>query len=277
MAAPDTSTDLHGAFDAAGDALQLVKSDDGHLATVSLNRPDKLNAVTYAMWLGLGDLFSQLDADGDLRCVVLRGAGETAFAAGGDIAEFDTLRNSAAQAAQYGAAVHEAMDQVAQCRHPVVAQIYGACVGGGLELAALCDVRLAGESARFGVPVSKLGLVMAHREMQALLNLVGTAKALEILLEARIYSAADASAMGIINRVVPDSDLDAAVSETAARICAGAPLVHRWHKAFARRLQDPAPLTAEEIAEGFACFDTEDFQIGRAAFLAKQKPVFKGR
>jgi enoyl-CoA hydratase/carnithine racemase len=158
-----------------------------------------------------------------------------------------------------------------------VAQIHGICVGGGLEIAALCDLRICGASSRFGAPIKNLGLVMAYPEMAPLVRLVGPALALEILLEGRIFDAAEAKDKGLVTRVVADEQVAAEARATAERIAEGAPLVARWHKKFARRLADPRPLTAEEHDECFDCFDTEDFRIGYQAFLAKRKPKFVGR
>ncbi len=158
-----------------------------------------------------------------------------------------------------------------------VALIEGICVGGGLEIAALCDLRICGESSRFGVPIKRLGLVMAYAEIEGLLSLVGRAAALEILLEGRVFGAREAKDKGLVTRVVADAEVAREAMATAGRIAEGAPLVARWHKQFLRRLDDPAPLTQAELDEGFACFDTEDFQIGTRSFLDKTKPAFKGR
>jgi enoyl-CoA hydratase/carnithine racemase len=173
--------------------------------------------------------------------------------------------------------IQGAMDAVAHCRHPVVAMIHGVCVGGGLELAAICDMRICGESSRFGVPVKNLGLVMAYGELKGLIDLVGRATALEIVLEGRVFGAAEAREKRLVNRVVADDRVTEEALATVRRIAEGAPLVHRWHKAFARRLADPAPLSDAEYDESFACFGTEDFDIGYRAFLEKRKPVFRGR
>jgi enoyl-CoA hydratase/carnithine racemase len=150
-------------------------------------------------------------------------------------------------------------------------------VGGGLEIAALCDIRICGEGSRFGAPIKNLGLVMAYAEMEPLVRLVGPAVALEILLEGRIFDAREAKEKGLVTRVVADADVAHEARETAERIAEGAPLVARWHKKFARRLADPRPLSDAERDECFDCFDTEDFRIGYAAFLAKRKPEFRGR
>ncbi|MEO8751705.1 MAG: enoyl-CoA hydratase-related protein [Casimicrobiaceae bacterium] len=250
---------------------------DGPIATIVLNRPARLNALTRSMWQALGVAVAVLSADDDLRCVILRGAGDKAFSPGNDIGEFATERANRGQAVAYGEVMHATMQALAACRHPVVAQIHGICVGGGLEIAALCDLRICGESSRFGAPIKNLGLVMAYAEMAPLVRIVGPAVALEILLEGRIFDAAEAMTKGLVTRVVPDAQVAAEAHATAQRIAEGAPLVARWHKQFARRLADPRPLTVAERDECFACFDTEDFRIGYAAFLAKRKPEFRGR
>lgn len=255
----------------------ILVERDGPIATVVLNRPEKLNALTKPMWQRLGDVFLELGADDAVRCILIRGAGERAFAPGNDISEFDRERSNVEQARAYGKVMTRTIEAIGHCRHPVVAQIHGICVGGGLEIAGLADIRVCGESSRFGVPINKLGLVMAYSEIGALIGLAGEAVALEILLEGRVFDAKEAKDKGLVTRVVPDSEVEAEAKATARRIADGAPLVARWHKKFARRLRDSTPLTAEELDEGFACYGTEDFKIGRKAFLAKAKPEFKGR
>jgi len=258
-------------------ASGILVERTGDIATVALSNPGKLNALDRAMWEGLGTTMHTLSADESLRCVVLRGAGDEAFAAGADIAEFATERADLEQAARYGALIHGAMQAVALCRHPVVAMIKGACVGGGLEIAAMCDLRICGESSRFGVPIKNLGLTMGYGELQGVLAVAGRAVVLEILLEGRVFGAQEALAKKLVNRVVADAEVEREAYATAARIAAGAPLVARWHKQYIDRL-DPTPqVSAAEWNEGFACFGTEDYRTGVAAFLAKTKPQFKGR
>lgn len=171
--------------------LVLVERDGG-IVTVTLNRPERLNALTWAMWEGVGAAMAKLDAEEDVRCIVLRGAGGKAFAPGADIAEFAERRANFAQARTYGRLMHETMRRIAECRHPTVALIEGICVGGGLELAMLCDIRICGEGSRFGVPINRLGVTMGYPEIAALIKLVGRQTALEILLEGRVFGAREA-------------------------------------------------------------------------------------
>ncbi len=250
---------------------------DGGIATVTLNRESKLNALTKIMWRELGRVIESLSRDDSLRCIVLRGAGTKAFSPGNDIAEFEIERSNIPQAREYGALMHSTLNVISDCPVPTVAMIYGICVGGGLEIAGSCDVRICGRSSRFGVPIAKIGLTMAYPELNSLIRLVGQVRALEILLEARIYEAREAKEMGLVTRVVPDEDVETEALKAAKCIAEGAPLVHRWHKKFVARMLESRKLDDDELEEGFACFGTEDFKIGRHAFIAKTKPKFKSR
>lgn len=258
-------------------AEPLLVERAGDIATIVLNRPDKLNALTKPMWRMLGESVAALACDDAVRCIVLRGAGGSAFSPGNDISEFETERSNPAQAKEYGKLMHAALAALRECRTPTVAAIQGICVGGGMEIAALCDLRISGRSSRFGAPIKNLGLVMAYPEIGALIDLVGRTAALEILLEGRIFGAEEAKEKGIVTRVVDDAAVLDEAFAAARRIADGAPLVARWHKKFARRLADPRPLNEAELAEGYECFGTEDFRIGYRAFLAKTKPTFKGK
>lgn len=261
----------------SSDASLILRQRDGDIVTVVLNRPDKLNAFTIDSWRLLGDAFLELDADDSVRCVLLRGAGEKAFSPGNDIGEFETARSNKRQAIEYGAVMRRTIEAIGGCRHPVVAQIHGICVGGGLEIASLADIRICGESSRFGVPIKNLGLVMSYSELAPLGRLVGPSAALQVLLEGSIFDAREALRLGVVTRVEPDDQVAAQAQATARRIADGAPLVARWHKKFVRNLVGGKALTDADRDEAFDCFDTEDFRAGYRAFLAKAKPQFNGR
>ncbi len=254
--------------------IRLDRSDA--IATVTLSNPGKLNAVDVAMWDALADVFARLSQDEQLRCVIVRGEGGN-FAAGADIAEFPQLRATAEQGMRYHREIiARALDAIASCLHPTVAAIEGACVGGGLEIACACDLRIAAPDARFGIPVNRLGFSLAPDELRHLLQLVGPAVALEILLEGRVFAAAEARDKGLLHRIADDVALEA--QKTAQRIAAGAPLAARMNKQLVRRLASSSQaLSEQEYAEAFAILDSQDYRDGVQAFLQKAKPVFQGK
>lgn len=247
----------------------------GAIARVTLSRPDKLNALSIAMWRDLARTFADIGNDASLRCVIVRGAGEN-FAAGADIAEFPELRATPEQGMRYHTElVAGALDAIARCPHPVVAAIEGACVGGGLEIACACDLRLAAPGARFGIPINRLGFALAPQELRYLLALTGPAIALELLLEGRVFDAQEARDKGLLHRIVDDVHAEAEAS--ARRIAQGAPLAARSNKALIRRLAcDPSPLSPNEVQTAFACLSSQDYAEGVQAFLDKRPPRFTG-
>lgn len=258
-------------------ADEILVQRDGAVATVVINRPDKMNALNLAVWRGLAAAFEALSADESVRCVILRGAGTQAFAPGADIAEFDTDRSSPEKAKAYDEVMRRALALVRDCPHPTIAMVYGPCVGGGLELAAQCDLRLSGRSGRFGIPISRISVVMAYPEVACIQALVGPAVMKEILLEARVFEADEAFAKGLLTRVVADDDLEGEVQATVKRIVAGAPLVHRWHKRFVGRVAAGEPIGPADLDECYRFLETDDYKEGVAAFKAKRRPDFKGR
>jgi enoyl-CoA hydratase len=252
-----------------------IEKDDV-IATVTLSNPSKLNALNVAMWDALTHAFSLLSQDETLRCIIVRGDGHN-FAAGADVEEFGTVRNTMAKGMQYHIkTIANALDAIATCLHPTIAAIEGVCVGGGLEIACACDLRIAAPSARFGIPVNRLGFSLAPHELQYLLQLVGKATVLEILLEGRVFDAAEAKEKRLIHRVV--DDVNAEVHKTAIRIAQGAPLAARINKQLVRRLTPLAePLTEQELRAAFAFLASQDYREGIQTFLGKREPVFLGK
>ncbi len=259
---------------------KILLQREGPVATVTLNHPEKMNAIELEMWAEIARMMLELDAEESVRAVVFRGAGDRAFSAGADISRFEKERSDSARAQTYAEGFLGGLDAVDAFSKPTLCLIRGACVGGGAELAAAADLRISGESGRFGVPVAKLGLVAGFSEVRRFVHSIGPARTLDMLLTARLFSAHEMLAAGFLTRVVSDDKVEETVYKTAGCIASLAPLVHRWHKRFVKRvLQDPSlsGLTEADVAEQFACFDTGDFREGAAAFLEKRPPRFEGR
>ncbi|MCZ4304500.1 enoyl-CoA hydratase-related protein [Zoogloeaceae bacterium G21618-S1] len=256
----------------------VIERMDGPVLTIGLSHPGKLNAIDAGMWTALREALDRATGKPQVRCIILRGDGDDAFAAGGDIEEFQTVRATVDDALHYHETlVAAALEAIRQSPIPTVAAIRGACIGGGLEIAGCCDIRIAGESARFGAPINRLGFSIYPGEMAGLLALVGPAVVLEILLEGRVFDAHEALAKGLLSRVVADDRVFAEADETAARISAGAPLVARWHKKWAQRLTHDRPLSDSEKRSAFDFLATDDYQEGIRAFFEKRKPRFTGK
>lgn len=248
----------------------------GPVATVRLVRPEKLNALSVTMYQALAAAFDGLDRQAGLRVIVLASAGGRAFSVGADIAEFETTRGSADAAYRYAGLLHEVVGRIAACRIPVIASIDGLCVGGGLELAVNCDLRIASDRSHFGLPIKRLGLPVDYPELASLRRLVGPAQALAIVLEGRMLDAAEAERIGLVTRIVPAAGLNEAVVLSATSIAEGAPLVAAMHKRMMQRLDDPTPLLDAERHAPYTLFDTADYREGVRAFIEKRAPRFVG-
>jgi len=246
------------------------------IATVRLDRPEKHNVLTAGGWAALAQALEELSARDDVGCVVVTGTGGRAFSAGSDVAAFPRERDTPEDVRAYGEAIARALRAVRCCPHPTVAVIEGVCVGGGLEIAACCDLRVCGESSRFGAPINRLGLTMSYEELEPLVQLLGASPVLDILLSGELIGADQARTYGLVNRVHADAAVVEQGYGLAARIAAGAPLVNRWHKKFVRRLYERRPLTDTERSEPHQAFSTRDYREGRAAFLEKREPRFRG-
>ena len=249
----------------------------GDIAVLTINRPEKRNAIPREGWHRIADLAEELAADPDMRCIVLRGAGTEAFTAGADISRFEVERASRELVEQYTEATNRCFRVLRHGRLPVVAMIHGFCLGGGFEMALACDLRISGRSGRFGVPAKAVGLFLSWDLVELLVDIAGTATALELMLEGRALDAAEALAKGLVTRIVDDGALEDEVMAAARRIADGAPLAARWHRTAIHRVGDPAPYTEAELEAQHDYADTDDYREGFAAFLRRQKPNFRGR
>ena len=250
---------------------------DGAVARLTLDAPGRLNALDLATWRDLRERFVELAARDDIHCVVLRGAGGN-FAAGADISEFPRERFDRSSGRRYHLElIAPALAAIRDAPQPVVAAIEGACVGGGLEIASVCDLRIAAAGSRLGAPVGKLGFPLALPELAPLLRLVGTGVASELLLAGRLLDASEALSKGLVQRVVPADALDAAVAETVQGILAGSPLAARLNKRNLRMLAEQGGRFSEtQLADSFAFFESADYTEGMRAFLERRRPRFTG-
>ena len=273
-----TSTTTAVADTAIDDNGYILLRNESPVATVTINRPAQRNAISFAMWTELTALLRRLDADRDVRCVVLTGAGDTAFSAGADIGDFEAYRSDSAKGRVYNQAVDGLLETVAEIGTPVISMIRGFAAGGGCELAVATDLRIAATGSRLGIPVARLGITIGHREMYGLVNLVGKGNALYILLSGRLLDADEALRIGLVNQVVPDEKLEEVTYKLAADIAALAPLSHAVNKKTMNQvLAKPSlNLTPEEADLPLTQFDTRDYHEGFRAFLEKRRPEFIG-
>jgi enoyl-CoA hydratase len=249
----------------------------GDIATVTFDRAEARNAFDLSMWEGLQRTMEALSAEDALRCIVLRGAGTEAFSAGADIPAFRVERGTKEREDRYHRVLHEGLQSIRLCRHPVVAMIMGYCIGGGAGIASMCDFRVGGEGVRFGITARNLGIWYPYPEIDALIGIAGTAVTAEILIEGRIFTGSEAYAKGLLSRVVPDAEVEQEALALARRIAEGSPLSARFHKAAIRKLRGPLPITPEEDAAVKGFIETEDFRNAVQAFIEKRKPRFAGR
>lgn len=250
------------------------------LATITINRPDQRNAMSFAMWGELAGMLRALDADSEVRAIVIAGAGGEAFSAGADIRDFAQYRSDSTKGRLYNDAVNGLLTTLHDLETPTISMIQGFCVGGGCELAVATDLRIAAAGSRFGIPVARLGITIGHREMQGLLNLVGRGNALYILLSGRLLDAEEALRIGLVNQVTPPGQLRECAYQLAQEIATLAPLSHAVNKRTLNQVQAKpslAALTAEEAGLPLTQFDTQDYQEGWRAFLEKRRPRFVGR
>lgn len=252
---------------------------DQHVTHITLRNPARRNAMCHAMWQQLGDALQAAHEDADLRVLVLTGAGDKAFCAGNDISEFKTWRNDPARHRAYDAASHRAMDLLRSVPVPVIARIRGVCVGGGLEIALACDLRIASDDARFAITPARLGLGYTLRDVSLVVDTVGAAAARKLLYTGRLHDAGEALAMGVLDVCVPPDALDDALADLVRTIAGNAPLTIRALKAALGEALKPGAQRDEARVQAMvdACHASEDYQEGQRAFAEKRAPQFRGR
>lgn len=257
---------------------ELLVHHDGPIGRVVFSNPAKYNAMNAQMWLGLPTALEAFDADPAIRLIVLEGAGTKAFVSGADISQFESARTDPASQASYNAAVEAAYLAPVRCSKPVIAKIRGVCMGGGLGLAAACDLRFCTDDSRFRMPAGRLGLGYNVVGVRRFLSVFGLQNTLDIFFSARIFNAAEALRMGFVSRVESPESFDAAVDGWCADVAGNAPLTLRALKRTASELirdPDARDLAGAEAAIA-ACFASDDYREGARAFMDKRSPVFSG-
>lgn len=258
---------------------KLLVDHDGAIGRLTINQPERRNAFSFVMWQALPELLAGLNADEAIRVVVLRGAGGQAFSAGNDISEFGERRATKEGVAEYDAATRRAYEALAGLPKPVIAAIEGYCIGGGLEVALLCDMQIAADNARFAVTPARLGLGYKYEDVALLVRSIGVKHTKEILLTGRQFSADEALKMGLVNYVVPAAALEGFVDETAHGIAENAPLSLKAAKLIiAEAAKGPGQANlalCQRLVD--ACHASADYQEGQRAFAEKRKPRFTGR
>lgn len=261
----------------AFDKLRVAKSDG--IATLTLNQPEKRNAISFEMWKTLPRILADLEGDATIRVVIVRGEGGQAFSAGNDISEFEEKRSGANAITEYNAVSRHALESLGTLPKPTIAMIEGYCIGGGIEIALLCDLQIAAEGSRFAVPAAKLGLGYRYHDIRLLVDAVGAGATKEMLFTGRLFSAEEALAMGLVRRVVSAQSLATTVEELARSIAENAPLTVKAAKLMAAQaIRDPG-IADRALCDRLvdACHASEDYAEGRLAFREKRKPRFKGR
>jgi enoyl-CoA hydratase/carnithine racemase len=257
---------------------KMLSRKEGRVGYVIFNNPERHNAVSLDMWEAAGKMLDEFRSDSNIHVVVVTGAGGKAFVSGADISRFEKERSSEEAVAHYNAVVEKSYAAFYEFPKPTVAMIRGYCIGGGMGLATCCDLRICTEGSKFAVPAAKLGLGYGYAGLKRLVDVVGPSFAMEIFYTARQFSAAEALAMGLVNRVVPDGQLEHYVKDYAETIAGNAPLTIKAVKAtIGEMMKDESRRDLQRIAAAVdACFKSRDYVEGRKAFMEKRKPVFTG-
>lgn len=258
---------------------KMIARKEGQIGYIVFNNPARHNAVSMSMWEALSDIVDDYANDDAIRVVIVTGAGDKAFVSGADISEFAEKRSSAENTQAYDRISLQATAALKELGKPTIAMIRGYCIGGGISVATSCDLRIASDNARFGVPAAKLGLGYGYDGVRKLVDVVGPSFAKEIFYTARQFDANEALAMGLINRIVRRETLESYVNDYAATIADNAPLTVSSVKTLVGEVlkdDDERDMNrCRMVVE--RCFNSADYAEGRQAFMEKRKPVFRGR
>jgi enoyl-CoA hydratase/carnithine racemase len=258
---------------------EILTQRNGPVTTLLISNPARMNAMSRDMWMQLAEGIRAADADPAVRVVVLRGEGEKSFVSGADISQFEKMRGSADAQAEYEKAVNDGYNAPVQCSKPVVAAIRGICIGGGLGLAAACDVRICSDDTIFRMPAGRMGLGYGPSGVRRFVAMIGAANTTDLFMSARKFGAAEAQRIGFVSQVHAPDRIDAAVAEYVQMVAENAPLTLAAAKfAIREALKDPADRDTERALNMVkACFDSQDYREGRTAFMEKRVPQFQGR
>jgi len=258
---------------------KLIARKEGAIGWVIFNNPERHNATSFEMWQSLPLVLDAYVRDPEVRVIIFRGAGEKAFSAGADISQFKEKRSSAEAVKEYNAAADAASRALRQCAKPTIAMIRGYCMGGGTAVAVGCDIRIAADDARFGVPAAKLGLGYRFDGIKRLASIVGPSFTAEIFFTGRQFAAQEALQMGLVNRMLPAAEVERYTLDYANTMAGNAPLtIAAVKRSLIEMQKDPAERDLELCQRMVdACFQSEDYKEGQTAFMEKRKPLFKGR
>ena len=258
---------------------KLIVKKNGGVGYLSLNQPEKHNAISYDMWLGMAQVIGDFETDDDIRVIVISGEGGAAFSSGADISQFERQRQSAENIKVYDGAAGRAQDCLTNVSKPTIAKITGYCIGGGLATALCCDLRLASDDSKFGIPAARLGLGYGYGGLKALVQVVGPIRTKEIMFTGRQFNAMEAYDMGLVNRILKRDELEGFVNEYTDTINGNAPLTIKACKRIINEIgMDPNDRDldlCQRLVDN--CFASEDYKEGRRAFMEKRKPRFRGR